>query len=91
MKSEENKGLSHKDNVILRGEKHFGNNQNPSLSRSTASKNVQNKKGDFGFQPQIPRFKTFGSPPLKHPLRSLRRRRSYGEPRLLEKVIPITK
>ena len=63
MKSEANKGLPHKDNVILRGEKHFDVSQNASLSRSTASKNVQNKKGDFRIHSEIPQFESLDSTP----------------------------
>lgn len=56
IESERSKGLLHKDNVILRGEKDFDVSQNASLSRSNASKNVQNKERDFRMNSEIPQF-----------------------------------
>jgi len=50
IESERNKGLLHKDNIILRGEKNFGVSQNPLLSRSNTLKTIQNKEGRFGFR-----------------------------------------
>ena len=43
--------------------KHFDVSQNASLRSVNASKNVQNKKGDFGFQPEIPQFESLDSTP----------------------------
>jgi len=63
MKSEANKGLPHKDNVILRGEKHFDVSQNASLRPLNSVKKVQNKKEDFGLKPEIPQFESLDSTP----------------------------
>jgi hypothetical protein len=43
--------------------KDCGVSQNPSLSRSMESKKIQNKKGNFGFQPEIPQFESLDSTP----------------------------